>query len=498
METIHLKTVDPVSQELLRFAAQRGIELPWERYEKLQPQDGFLRLGLSCPFGCMQGPCRIDPFGRGAGKGICGLGRDEMVAGTLLRLCLQGAMDAMGSAATLETVPEVQFSDTLGKMVSSVLAENGQADLNGSDILKGASMLGRSSSTCQELLVQSFRLSLLTLGFLEQENEQVSAGTKKCDVGYTIVDKYPVCIGFSGQPSVEFVQQLEVESRQGPGASVALVSLGEWISLKDRFMPIACTSGESELLMSSGAIHLLVAGPGTDPGLIDLCREMKIPVAVAADIAESSDVVQRARQMSSTVSQMSLFTDASQAGDVEVVMSNKDSARMFGEDSKVKIALIGGTDSPQMSLGQLPVELANGIQDQGFRVAGWGDTALWMIKNGLTSDEQKSEVLILEDRQGPLLAVKDLAEKDQLGRLQGICFTGLKNSGELAMALGLAYLGCPVSVAAPIPVQGSQLVKDTMAEMVQSNGGELNHYDHVPQAKEILEWFTTLSIKGAA
>ena len=171
METIHLKTVDPVSQELLRFAAQRGIELPWERYEKLQPQDGFLRLGLSCPFGCMQGPCRIDPFGRGAGKGICGLGRDEMVAGTLLRLCLQGAMDAVGSAATLETVPEVQFSDTLGKMISSVLAENGQADLNGSDILKGASMLGRSSSTCQELLVQSFRLSLLTLGFLEQEND---------------------------------------------------------------------------------------------------------------------------------------------------------------------------------------------------------------------------------------------------------------------------------------------------------------------------------------
>ena len=47
METIHLKTVDPASQELLRSAAQRGIDLPWERYEKLQPQDGFLRLGLS-------------------------------------------------------------------------------------------------------------------------------------------------------------------------------------------------------------------------------------------------------------------------------------------------------------------------------------------------------------------------------------------------------------------------------------------------------------------
>ena len=33
METIHLKTVDPISQELLRPASQRGIRINWERYE---------------------------------------------------------------------------------------------------------------------------------------------------------------------------------------------------------------------------------------------------------------------------------------------------------------------------------------------------------------------------------------------------------------------------------------------------------------------------------
>jgi carbon-monoxide dehydrogenase catalytic subunit len=74
METIHFKTVDPVSQELLRDASRKGIALNWERYEKQQPQDGFLRLGLCCPYGCMQGPCRIDPFGRGAQNGTEGDG----------------------------------------------------------------------------------------------------------------------------------------------------------------------------------------------------------------------------------------------------------------------------------------------------------------------------------------------------------------------------------------------------------------------------------------
>ena len=48
MESIHVKTVDPVGQELLRGAAAKGLDLGWERYERLQPQDGFLRTGLSC------------------------------------------------------------------------------------------------------------------------------------------------------------------------------------------------------------------------------------------------------------------------------------------------------------------------------------------------------------------------------------------------------------------------------------------------------------------
>ena len=91
METIHLKTVDPISQNILRTAAQKGINLNWERYEKLQPQDGFLRLGLSCPFGCMQGPCRIDPFGEGATKGVCGADADVIAARNLVRHIAAGS-----------------------------------------------------------------------------------------------------------------------------------------------------------------------------------------------------------------------------------------------------------------------------------------------------------------------------------------------------------------------------------------------------------------------
>ena len=123
METIHFKTVDPVSQDLLRGAAQKGLSLNWERYEKQQPQDGFLRLGLSCPYGCMQGPCRIDPYGRGAQRGICGMDRDTMAAAFLLRLALQGVLE-MGSASAAKG-DRIVWPASLDKKASAALKKFG-------------------------------------------------------------------------------------------------------------------------------------------------------------------------------------------------------------------------------------------------------------------------------------------------------------------------------------------------------------------------------------
>src|SRR4030067_3330864 len=130
MEVIHLKTVDPVSQNLFRSAAKQGVRLLWERYERLQPQDGFLRLGLSCPYGCMQGPCRIDPFGRGSEQGLCGLDRDGMVAAFLLRLCLHGVLETMNERGAGDTLSEKSWPSALTKRFSKALKHLGNKPLS--------------------------------------------------------------------------------------------------------------------------------------------------------------------------------------------------------------------------------------------------------------------------------------------------------------------------------------------------------------------------------
>ncbi len=84
------KSIDSASQIMLRKAEEENIETAWDRYEKQLPQCSFGQLGVCCR-NCNMGPCRIDPFGEGAEKGVCGATADIIVARNLLRTIAAGA-----------------------------------------------------------------------------------------------------------------------------------------------------------------------------------------------------------------------------------------------------------------------------------------------------------------------------------------------------------------------------------------------------------------------
>lgn len=83
-------SIDSASRRMLGVARERGIETAWDRYRAQQPQCGFGELGLCCR-NCNMGPCRIDPFGDGPQKGVCGATGDIIVARNLLRMIAAGA-----------------------------------------------------------------------------------------------------------------------------------------------------------------------------------------------------------------------------------------------------------------------------------------------------------------------------------------------------------------------------------------------------------------------
>ncbi len=82
-----------INQDALRMievARRDGIETVWDRLRAQQPQCGYCELGVSCRI-CAMGPCRVDPFGEGPQKGVCGADADVIVARNLGRAIAAGS-----------------------------------------------------------------------------------------------------------------------------------------------------------------------------------------------------------------------------------------------------------------------------------------------------------------------------------------------------------------------------------------------------------------------
>jgi carbon-monoxide dehydrogenase catalytic subunit len=83
-------TIHDDAQQMIDRAREEGIETVWDRLRTQEPQCGYCQLGLSCR-NCAMGPCRIDPFGEGPQKGVCGADADVIVARNLGRAIAAGS-----------------------------------------------------------------------------------------------------------------------------------------------------------------------------------------------------------------------------------------------------------------------------------------------------------------------------------------------------------------------------------------------------------------------
>jgi carbon-monoxide dehydrogenase catalytic subunit len=83
-------SINEDSLAMMDIAHREGIETVWDRLAKQEPQCGYCQLGTSCRI-CAMGPCRVDPFGDGPQKGVCGADADIIVARNLARMVAAGA-----------------------------------------------------------------------------------------------------------------------------------------------------------------------------------------------------------------------------------------------------------------------------------------------------------------------------------------------------------------------------------------------------------------------
>ena len=111
-------TINEDAQAMIDVARREGIETVWDRLEAQQPQCGYCALGLSCR-NCAMGPCRIDPFGEGPQKGVCGAGADVIVARNLGRTIAAGSSSHSDHGRDiLETFGALARGDTTGYQIA--------------------------------------------------------------------------------------------------------------------------------------------------------------------------------------------------------------------------------------------------------------------------------------------------------------------------------------------------------------------------------------------
>lgn len=99
-EELQKRTMTEDGQLMLREADRGQLKTVWDRFEVQAPHCGFGELGTCCR-NCMQGPCRIDPFGEGATLGACGASADTIVARNLARAIAAGTAAHSGHAKHL-------------------------------------------------------------------------------------------------------------------------------------------------------------------------------------------------------------------------------------------------------------------------------------------------------------------------------------------------------------------------------------------------------------
>ncbi|CCH50252.1 anaerobic carbon-monoxide dehydrogenase catalytic subunit [Pseudodesulfovibrio piezophilus] len=147
----HSNSIDKSMAILAPIAEQNGIDTPWDRYEKMLPQCGFGELGVCCRI-CWKGPCRIDPFGNGPDRGICGATAEVIVARNLIR------MQAAGAAAHSEHGRHIALAmKHLGEKGLDAYAIKDEAKLKGVAERLGIEAEGK---TTLELAVEVADISL--------------------------------------------------------------------------------------------------------------------------------------------------------------------------------------------------------------------------------------------------------------------------------------------------------------------------------------------------
>jgi len=254
MKELRKKSADSGVNQMIVKAHREQTELAWDRAEAMQPQCGFGRLSICCTE-CLEGPCRINPFGEAEQKTVCGRSQQELMEKQFLRK----SADGTAALASLAGHYGCQIDAAAWRVIS----------LNSDTMLNCSARLAEVGSAAAAILTNLAKA---------QPGKRVTtaAGMGVLEAGKANI----VCHGHVPPAKVEALLK-------AAGSAANVVS----ICGSEKMLPVVTNYDSQETALLTGLVDVLVVGPQcVTPATIALAEKLSIPVRYYSQLGDDTSI----------------------------------------------------------------------------------------------------------------------------------------------------------------------------------------------------------------
>ncbi len=487
MRQVRRKTMDTAARDYLLKAKTEGLQLSWNKYEGMLPQDGFSQLGLSC-HECLQGPCRLNPFRPEEISTVCGLGKDELAFAWLTR---QASQKCELVASVTQMLAELRQKAIDGvitpDLLQSAAAKWSVSGESAVDLVTGLTLkfseLAYAQNQCksnimsylkslgaQQIKLVSFNadLAVVLYGQCKSQSRWVGLAVLKASAVNICLDGASPSLQAS---ALELIDELKQEAiQQGASDGLNVVLAGDFSTAFD--FNTACNAGTTEFAILTGLVDLYLIGESLGNGRIpavgyhtvvasavytkEALREVFLK-GIAAYAGRDLTKVKGSNQVESAL--------AVGAIDPQWIKAQLDQGLVKG------ICVIGGGSNLKLTEDQASLELAKTLGLKNVLCLTYGNSAVTLAKYGyLNPKKQEAAPLISsvggESDAGKILEVLEFAGA---GNVLAV-FPELTTARDLQMALALAQTGAKVFTGTPLPVAGSAKISEEIGKVIEYCG----------------------------
>jgi len=288
MDRIHRKTAIAKTGEFILAAHEQGENLLWGRYENQLPLCGFTANGLNCRK-CLNGPCRINPFGDEPSRGVCGADRDQIVMENLFQTTLEGVLETARTLALMDAdfsareLPD--FTPDLPKKTQEKLLALGLLPARKHQLFEVQNSYFSHKKYLPSTLLDLCRLGLIHYGLLKEAEKAWDSFLPD----FSPFDPEGANILVVGQLPLKVLRILKDRAEQIPGGKrVNLLGQGS------RNLPVYASiadHGTPELALAMN-LDALILGPNAHfPALEDLAPKWDVPIILLGSSQSPDEMI---------------------------------------------------------------------------------------------------------------------------------------------------------------------------------------------------------------